>query len=99
MTKTKTYRFISGNHTHTDGKKYAAGDTIELSPRMARFLVNKVRPAEVVKAAPAPTPEPAPVQFQNRNEIMEALDTLGVKYTKKDSAEDLFAAWQLATAE
>ena len=42
MAKTETY-ILLGKHKDVDGRKYAAGDKIELTARQAAALVNKIR--------------------------------------------------------
>jgi hypothetical protein len=94
--KTRAYVLISGRHVHYDGKTYYKGDNIELNPRMARFLVNKVKAQEV--AEPAPTGEQGTLNTPaDREELIAALELAGVDFDLSASDEDLFAAWQLIT--
>ena len=92
MARTKTYRLIRGGH-RAGKKKFKQGDTIELKPRQARALVNKVTPVET-QTTPAPVIEP--VTQPSREEVIEYLTESGIEFDNEASTEELV---ELAQAE
>lgn len=98
--KTKTYRLIRG--THNRGKQVIKeGDLLELSPRQARALVNKVELVTDQQASDELFPQQAaqqPLQAPTTvEELHLALTGLGVEFSNTETEEELRDKYAFAT--